>query len=674
VVFQLTNDIIPERKPDLTIPAMSVRMEPVLKYRGLHIRHFVMPWMGMDYFRKFLDQQAKMKCNYLEFYWYVGDPWTEYSYRGEKRLIGDIYTKESGYVTWRINTGTFTTADVKIGKEHFNEKRACAPEFQDCETPEEAHRVARQLLKQVIAYAHQRKIQVWLGAGDCPGTPPNLGRHAKYGQTTSFGRIVSPGDPVGIEIWKAALRSMVETYSEADGFWVWLAEGYFHSEDPEAKKTISQYEEYKRLIPPLQELRKMGYDQYFRGMSQEKQIESDIGLLHYGKSLSDFFRKEFPSSRLGIALLGRSYLFPAMDKMFPREVPFESMEASICWNRKSRVPMENFGGMQGRELLLVPRLDDDESEFGMQFNVTLYEHDRVISGSVTQGLSGVAPQTGKLRGLEQNARFVAEGGWDSSITLEKFYQSYVRRIYGTNAADLMTKAYRTLEANEMFMGLQAEFKEAHFFLGLHNFLNYADTRDIRMMGAFRRQSNPFEGPELPRWNVKQKIPSPYIEECAYRSDRMRQAIGNLGRALALLEQSRAQVLPGAREELEYLVFKTETYILHLRMTAAMLDSFISYDEAFRAKGRGDEQGMLGGLERSEFLFTQARRLAQETAGQIAKRTTDPTELYILFRYNVRFILPLEEFSKFLRNVVNFHHGQPYWEKVNWDIVALRDIS
>ena len=47
------------------------------------------------------------------------------------------------------------------------------------------------------------------------------------------------------------------------------------------------------------------------------------------------------------------------------------------------------------------------------------------------------------------------------------------------------------------MGLESEFNDSHFFLGLGNFLNYADTRDIRMMGQFHTQSNPFEGPDFP---------------------------------------------------------------------------------------------------------------------------------------------------------------------------------
>ena len=193
IVFQLTGDLIPEVKPELYFPQAAVRREPALKYRGLHIRHFVMPWMGMDYFRRLLDQLAKMRCNYLEFYAYVGSPWFEYGNNaGEKKLLGDIYTAESGFTSWRLETGTFTTRDVVIGREQFHDERPCAPEFQHCRTQEEAYRTARQLLTRVINYAHSRKIEVWLGKGDCPGVPANLGRHARFGQRTgAFGRIIS---------------------------------------------------------------------------------------------------------------------------------------------------------------------------------------------------------------------------------------------------------------------------------------------------------------------------------------------------------------------------------------------------------------------------------------------------------------------------------------------------
>ncbi len=126
VAFQITGDIIPQRRPDLKLPAASVRMEPALKNRGLHMRHFVMPWMGLEDFRRMIDQMAKLKYNYLEFYWYVGEPWNEYSYKGEKRQIDALYTKDSGYLTWHETAGSHTAKDVKIGRELFQQERVCA--------------------------------------------------------------------------------------------------------------------------------------------------------------------------------------------------------------------------------------------------------------------------------------------------------------------------------------------------------------------------------------------------------------------------------------------------------------------------------------------------------------------------------------------------------------------
>ena len=82
------------------------------------------------------------------------------------------------------------------------------------------------------------------------------------------------------------------------------------------------------------------------------------------------------------------------------------------------------------------------NEFAMQFNVGLYEFDRVLTGSVQYHVAGVAPQTGKTRGLEQNARYVADGAWNPRLTADQFYEGYLRRIFGNEALDEMLKAYR----------------------------------------------------------------------------------------------------------------------------------------------------------------------------------------------------------------------------------------
>ena len=63
IVFQLTNDIIPQQKPDLALPALDVRMEPALKHRGMHCCHGIRWYMGLADFRQEIDQLAKLKMN-----------------------------------------------------------------------------------------------------------------------------------------------------------------------------------------------------------------------------------------------------------------------------------------------------------------------------------------------------------------------------------------------------------------------------------------------------------------------------------------------------------------------------------------------------------------------------------------------------------------------------------
>lgn len=667
VAFQFTGDIIPQLKSDLALPMLDVRQEPVLRHRGHHIRQFVMPWMGVDYLSRYFDQLAKLKCNYMEFYWYEGAPWVEYSYQGEKRLIGDIYHKESGYTAWRHETYNFGASDVVIGKELFSDERPCAPEFQQCETPEEAHRVARAYLKEAIAHAHQRKIDVWLGAGDCPFVPHNLGRFSG-GDHTMFGIKMLPGNPDGVGIWTEILAAMIETYPEADGYWLWLAEAYLTKADDETNAVLKACEKYRQLIPNRDVIGKMGYDQYLKGMTDEQITTDSLIQLHYAKAVIENVRRRFPKARLGVSLLGRSYLFPALHAVLPKDVALQSMESAICWNRNSRVPMENFAAGKGRDMFLVPRLDDDENELAAQFNVTLYEHDRTAAAS-SFGVTGLAPQVGKTRGLEQNVRFLAESAWDSSLTCDCFYPAYVERIFGNKAKECVLKAYRILEETDMFLGLEVPTEKAGpHFCGMGNFVNYADNRDINGLKGFRGM-HPGEAPKLFRkWDDREESDSDYIRHCRFRFNRFTEAIGRYETCLQLLHHARSVVLSGAGNELEYLIYKTECFILHLKTLCALMQGHLAYDAAFCAKLKLNREEALERFEECETHYRRTVALVTETTTRMAAGIDDPTERHILFRYNVRFLLPIREFYKFIGNVVNYHKGLPYWAHADWDVI------
>ena len=650
LVFQLTGDVIPEQKRDLVLPALKERMEPSLKLRGLHIRPLVMPWMGIEHYGQLLDQMAKMKCNYLDFYWYMGAPWIQFSHRGESALIGDLYTKESGYTTWRYSTATFTPSDVEIGRSHFKQKRFCAAEFQEVGSPEEAHRAAPDLLRQIIKHAHQRKIEVRLGLGDCPAVPPNLGRHAGSPITTPsawfFGPFIPAGNPAGLGIWKSAVKSMMETYPEADGYWVWLAEGRFRSTDDDTAKVIRRYDAYRRLIPELAEIRKLGFDPS-EGPTSAEDIYADIALLHYGKELAEFAVSLRSNARFGIAVLGRSYLFRALHTLLPKQVAVASMESSGVWTPHANVPMELFADLGERERLLVPRLDDDGNGLAAQFNAGLFHHDRVLQGSASNGVTGIAPQTAKLRGGEHNAAYLLEGCWRPAQAPDKFYAEYCTRLFGNTAGAIVAKTCMILDKNEAEMGWR----------GFSNFVSYGDSPEITLMARFAKQANKFEPPDF-------AMPHRDRLKAFVKADKP------LQQSLDMLYEARKKIPTGSRGELEYLIFKTESYRRHLEVVRALLEGFRDYGAAF-VQQRHDKKEFLALLYASAAGFARAAREARGVARQMAEKLDHPTEQYILFRYNVRFLNPIREFCKFISNVVDFHHGRPYWGPVNWEIIAPR---
>jgi hypothetical protein len=669
VVFTTTRDIIPERKPDLVLAQLGVRYEPALRYRGHHLRHVTMPWMSADYLCGYLDQLAKMKCNYVEFFWYEGAPWVEYAHRGEKRLIGDVYPRESGYISWRLETYGFGGDDVLIGREFFAGRSPFAPEFQECATPEEAHRAARGFLTKVIEHAHQRKIGVWLGAGDCPYVPPNLRRFSRRERTFAGMGAIMPGDPAGVEVWSEILSSMITTYPQADGYWLWLAETYLSvsASDAASRVALEPVERYRPLLPDGQALRKMGYDAYVASRSDEELASDALLQLYFAKTVTERVRSRFPQVRLGVSLLGRSYLFPALQLLLPKDIALQSMEASICWNRQARVPMENFAAGKGRDMFLVPRLDDDENELAAQFHVTLYGHDRV-SNAPDYGITGVAPQVGKTRGLEHNARFLADAAWSPGLTPAAFYKSYVKRLFGQTAADPMAKAYQMLEATDMFLGLEVPSAEVGYcFTGIDNFRNYGDSRDIEYLKQFR-YSDLFSGPVWPDWNVTSPGEAPRMKQFRFRTARFLDAIQRYEACLDLLRHSRPAVPDGSRPELEYLIYKTESFVLHLRVVCALMSGHAAYDAAYRAKYQGRREEAIARFDECVARFGEAAALAEATAVKIASGIDDPTDRHILFRYNVRFVLPIREFQKYIRNVTNYHAGLPYWETPNWSII------
>ena len=103
--------------------------------------------MNLAEVKAMLDQMAKLKMNYLQFFWFEHEPWINFGYRGENKLLGDATGKETGYLTWRYNFGSNLIKDMVVGQDKFGGRERMAPmEFQKVETPEDGFRVAQEFL------------------------------------------------------------------------------------------------------------------------------------------------------------------------------------------------------------------------------------------------------------------------------------------------------------------------------------------------------------------------------------------------------------------------------------------------------------------------------------------------------------------------------------------------
>ena len=432
IVFQLTNDIIPQKKPDLLFPALDVRLEPAFPQRGMHCCHGIRWYMGLADFRREIDQLAKLKMNVLQFFWGMGGPWAEFSYSGKKAEI--IYPKESGYCAWAWNSGT--AKSVKIGRECFPQDGYLGPpEFARVQTQEEAYRTARDFLREVIRYAHQRKVQVWLVMGEMTYVPPNL--VPPPAKSLGFGPFycgiaIPHGDPAMLDIWEAAMRSMMENYPEADRYWaITGSEAHIAADDPRSQALIREYARVRGLLP----------------QKPAAALDTDLADVAAADKLMRRLKARYPAAKLGAGLIFRGGQLRALDAVLPKDIWLMNM---VNWDGEAT--MSYFDKIQGRDLVVFPRITDDGGELNIQLNAMMYDQEETISGGVRYGLTGIMGQLNKARGAEQSAQFIAEGAWNPQIRCQAFYERYAGRLYGPKAQEMLVQAFLLLEENEKALG------------------------------------------------------------------------------------------------------------------------------------------------------------------------------------------------------------------------------
>jgi hypothetical protein len=380
-------------------------------------------------------------------------------------------------------------------------------------------------------------------------------------------------------------------------------------------------------------------------------VDSNSGSVYFIQKLFAARDRIAPDRKLGVAAYGRLYLWPFLDKMFPKSVPFDEMESAGVWT-PTGVPMELFGGMRGRQNTIINRIDDDSNMLGMQFNVGLYDRDQVLISSDKYGVTGFASQAYRDPETDWNIKYMSEGGYNAHLTPQQFYQDYAARVFGQGAAPRMMKAFATLEKNEQFMNWN----------GRGNFGCCGPPRELQIAYEYWKQPDLYSGPAMADWRA-------FISWAHDQTMYYRQSIKLLGSALEEMQAAQSDVSPQSKERLAYLINRTQAYILHLQTLIAWQQAYIDLDATFANKPRGMSKEFVSSLDANLAAFKAAHEKAVDTANKWNERIDYPaSDLGVLYRINTYMVTGTALAQDVVQNLDNYYHGRDYLKPVDFDKV------
>lgn len=661
VTFRLTGDIVSPSKRSLEIPFLDVREQPVIDQRGFLIELSHHPSVTMLSYKDYvamIDQMVKMKLNFLELWWFAYSPYLDYSYGGEDKLIGDLSNKNSGYLnSVYVGVGSHTTADVHIGKKWFPNPRLAPPELQNVETPQQAFTIAQDMLRKIIEYANTRHVKVWL-VDEIAAAPPNL---ARFGERIGelpfegvYGTYMHPEDTVDRDIQTAKLAALIKTYPGAAGYLLNIPEIYTELNNARHRDFFAQEAAKFQGLRPLMQ---PWADRL--GVGRQTMVDSDIGFFDLVKYLLAQRDKFAPTAKVGMMTVGRGYVMPLFDRMLPKDVVFSDFDSGgLCgYGTPQGMPMNYFGGIEQRDRIFSPYLDNDCDTLGLQFNVGVYTHkDHIYTDGVANGLTGVAPWMVQPRGTEANSTFLAEADWDPTLTRERFYRDYAVRLFGPEAAGHMYEAFMHLEDQQAY--LTGDYPGFGRDANATTMPCCGVIPEIRVAYEYAEQPDAFDGPAGKSWAA-------FITTAPAVIATFEGSISILNKALDSMHAAEPTVAPQGKQELQYLINRTTAYRDDMQAEVTERRAFMLFDDAFRTRAASPHQQFVEKLEASLELFEKAEDQVKVATEDYAQIIDYPSDLEALYNLNVAGVTGFDLIRQWMEQITNYHEGKLYTKQIDF---------
>lgn len=646
--FLLSGDVLPDPDPALLVPPLETVGRTRCPWRGFWISH-CFATIGLlslpDYARMF-DQMAKMRLNRVIYYPFENEPWVDYTYAGERKVVGDATHPESGCLALgRGDIGSYRVSDMAVGAEAFDRPCVAPREFQGAQTSDALLDAGRDFLRELIRLARARGIGSWLSF-DLAFIALNFAKYLRRmpRPVDLYSTLVSFTDPVAREINRARIASVIDAYPELEGIFFQITEGFYEDRHPESRAVIAaEWENYREALALL----RAHWDKWWVGEEiQETCLRADIGFVELLKQGIADARALKPELPLGVLTVCKAYLLTRLHEILPRDIPFVDIEAQSLWTVDG-APLHLFDRMAGRACALAPRAYDDGSLAGLQCNLRLYDRDGFLAAPRAHGTAGLVVQVSHLTGNDHNVRYLAAGMWDDTLTPARCYREYAAAVVGAAAAPAVVEAFAELEENEVFLGGR----------GLKNLPYTFSPPEVRRVEALREHPKPF---------LEAGIAEAELADFDARAARFRQARGSLQRALARFAAAAAECRPAGRAELAYLSGRTAAYDRHLEALIAFTATFHAYAGAFArpADIPATRAALAGAVARARETEARARAAAEA----FAACHRGPTDLAVTWMMN-KPLHAARALRQHLENIAAYWDGRDYWAPVDWARLA-----
>lgn len=647
--FLISGDILPD-DPSPEIPALDVQVTCPSPVRSIWISHCITTtsMMSLVDYEALFDQMAKMRLNRVIFYHFDCDPYIDYSYRGVRKLVGDIADPESGYISYGRFHGSYRTDDIEIGRDLFGERVRVAPHpLQRVSTSDEALDAAKEFMREIMRAGKRRGIEVWLHV--LPQfVSPNLSVFTREMPRwhPHWSYWVSCTDPVARKINHERIRGITESYPDLGGLSLGIPEGFFDDPYPDSQRLVEErFPDYAEALKLQQE----HWGEFWKGEALQKDhIRADIAFTEILMHAIESAREIAPDLPLAITTVCKAYLLVRLHELLPKNIGFYDIESSSLWTL-SGAPLHLFERMQGRECAIIPRAVDDGSLAGMQFNIGLYDRDGFIRSGREHGTRGFVIQLTHVAGNEHNCDYLRTGLWNPDLSTEGYYREYATTVFGAAAADPVVSACRILDANEIELGGR----------GGSNMPWNQQPGQIAALRKLREHERRF---------YDSPFDDGFIASQQDRRTAYSEAAGRLREAASWFERALLLCRPGGKQLLLDLIGRNEAYLSHLEALATLIDGFERFHETMCSRGSEDHDMFVSRLEQAIETADHAHKHAVASAERIAGIVRGVSDLGILHSLNIAMVKGTRLFRDYLANILAFYQGREYWHPLEWDTV------